>query len=613
MNWYSRLIRKIAGTRNGLVKTAMPRRPYKGPPRYFGPMRLISFMGRPAIIGNTMKFDRSVLQQLGFSWQGNTTIDGTQLGDAPDNAINGAMIGSRQLTPEEIEMLTNGGVDTSMSATEFQPYNPNAMQPQPGMEGEVPGQNSANPEGIMPDEGAQSDEENIRMLMDIRSSSGSYQDTKNVVQEQLNKLTEIMANPNLSEEQAKLKEDFIKFMSGAHRYSFWNSLLIFMQNRNASMVGGAKNLWNNKGRQVKEGQDPIWILAPKIVGQQRLSREQYFGMLNKFKEEGMSDDEAKKRIQRYKESTGQLVGFKDVPVYDISQTDPIQGWTDKNGNPPFDHEGFHSSYLNQMNDPEDRADAVWSASTAAMQAAGINVAQEDTGSAGGWSSGGNVRIDESSQGQRRVATLFHEWAHEVLHTSAEGRAKRTKEQTPKHIIEAEAESTAWLLSQAFGLQGDPEHSARYMLLWKATPQEIMERQENIHKAYAKIYNAVQRQLDKMIGDKPEQQATASSHMLRYIGARASLRNRIFAGKDDPVCLLRQLAENLSDGDGLEVFFMEDDPTSVFLSFGDWAENVEEKVAKFEDEGYSILEWDYEVGSPGEGWTRIKGTRIGDNL
>ena len=67
------------------------------------------------------------------------------------------------------------------------------------------------------------------------------------------------------------------------------------------------------------------------------------------------------------------------------------------------------------------------------------------------------------------------------------------------------------------------------------------------------------------------------------------------------------------GDGLEVFVMNDDPTSLFLSFGDWAEQPEEKAAKFEDEGYSIVEWDYEVGNPGEGWTRIRGTRIGDNL
>ena len=87
-----------------------------------------------------------------------------------------------------------------------------------------------------------------------------------------------------------------------------------------------------------------------------------------------------------------------------------------------------------------------------------------------------------------------------------------------------------------------------------------------------------------------------------------------AGKDDSVsCPLRQLAESISDGDGLEVFFMDDNPTSIFLSFGDWADKTQEKVSKFENEGYTIIDWDYEVGSPGDGWTRVKGTRIKDNL
>ncbi len=526
MNWYKAL------------KTAMPRgyggrrRPYKGPPRYFGPMRLISFMGRPTIVGNTMKFDRATLQQLGFSWQGNTVIDGTQLGDAPDNAINGAMIGSRPLAPEEIEMLAQGGVDVSMAQTQFQPYNA-AAQPvapvdpaveQPVDPSQQPVQPEVGPDGIVPESGAQSDEANIEMLMDLRSSSGSYQDTKNVVQTQLNKLADLMSNPNLSEEQAKLKEDFLKFMSGSHQYSFWNSILVFMQRRDAEMVGGAKNRWNKAGRQVREGEDPIFVLAPIIAGQRKMSREQYFGMLNNLKNEGMSDEEAKARIKRYKESTGTLVGFKDVPVYDIKQTDPIPGWTDpKTGEGPFDHEGFHNSYLNQFNEPEERADTVWGAATQAMQNAGIDVGQEATGTAGGWSSGGKVRIDEGSQGQRRVATLFHEWAHEVLHTNAEGRAKRREEKTPKHIIEAEAEATAWLLSQAFGLTGDPEHAARYMLLWKATPKEVMERQENIHKAYSQIYRAVNGQIDKMIAGKQEQPQAQPAGVRAFVGWYANLR------------------------------------------------------------------------------------------
>lgn len=498
MNWYKKLLSFAAYRRR--------RRPYSGPPRYFGPMRLISFMGRPAIIGNTMKMDRNTLAQLGFAWQGNTSIDGTQLGDAPDNAINGAMIGSRPLSQEEIDMLAQNNVDVSMSATEFQPYNPATATPaQPDPEQQQNLENNEN--GIdnqMKEDGAQSTEENIQMLMELRSASGNYQDTRNVIKSQLNKLSDIMSNTQLSEEQAALREDFLRFLSTSHKYSFYNSILIFMQNRDATMVGGAKNKWEKSGRTVKEGESPIYIIAPIIGGKQKLSRDQYNEALNRFRSQGKSDAEAKKSIQKMQESSGRLVGFKDVPVYDISQTQPIEGWTDpETGKPPFDYQQFQESWRHKFNEPEERADAIWRASVAAMQNAGINVAQENTRDSGGWSSGGEVRIHEDSKGQRRVATLFHEWAHEVLHTSAEGRRKRRQEETPKNIIEAEAESTSWLLCQAFGLQGDPEHAARYMLLWKTDPKEIMDRQENIHKAYSQIYRAVNEQLDKMIGDKPQ--------------------------------------------------------------------------------------------------------------
>jgi len=455
-----------------------------------------------------MKFDKNLLTQMGFGWQGNTKIDGTELGDAPDNIVNGAMIGSRDLSPEEMDLLIQGGVDTSMAQNEFKPFNPvmQPVEPVESVEG-IPAEETA----LVMEEGkgAQSDEENMEMLLKLRSASRSYQDTKNVIQEQLNKLTDIMSNTVLTEEQQKLKGDFLKFMSSAHRYSFNNMILTFMQRSDAEMTGGQKNFWNKKGRELKAGEEPIYVLAPVVTGQPNLSREQYFGMLNNFMAEGKSKEEAKKAITRYRESKGILVGFKDVPVYDVKQTNPIPGWKEKTGEEPFDFEGFHKSYRNQMNDPTEYSDALWNATTAAMEYAGIDVDQGATGVSGGYSAGGTVRINEESMGEARVATLFHEYAHEVLHTNEEGRKKRIEEKTPKHIIEAEAESTAWLLMQAFDMQGDPEWAARYMTLWKATPKEVMERQENIHKAYSKIYRAVTGQLDKMIGNNNTSQQPMS--------------------------------------------------------------------------------------------------------
>lgn len=85
---------------------------------------------------------------------------------------------------------------------------------------------------------------------------------------------------------------------------------------------------------------------------------------------------------------------------------------------------------------------------------------------------------------------------------------------------------------------------------------------------------------------------------------------IFASKAKE---LTEKALSLFNGDGLEVFYRKDQPEVVFLSFGDWAEHHDETLKLFESGGCKIEDWDYEVGSPGDGWVRIKGTRIGDNL
>lgn len=502
-NWFKRAVRKIISQYR-----RKNRRPYSGPQRYFGPMRLVRVIGMPTIVGNTMKMDRSILSEMGFRWDAKTQLDGQALGDTRDGVVNGAMIGSRELSPEEIDILAQNGVDTSnqIDLPLYQPNEntetPQEQTPETGTsQEEVTEVTEVTENAGETNQGAQSNEENQKMLWALRNSSG-YADTKQVVQEQLKKLSDILTSPRLSEEQAKLKEEFLNFMSKAHNYSFNNAILLFLQRSNATMVGGAKNLWAANGREVKEGEKPLFILAPIFAGEKRLNAQQYAAKISEFKAQGMSDTEAKKAVDRWKKKDARVVGFKDVPVFDVSQTQPIEGWRDpKTGKPPFNPDEFHQSYLHKMNDKSDRADALWNAASNAMDKTGINVSQKSTGNAGGYSSGGNVVIDDRSMGERRVATLIHEWAHEVLHQSAEDREKRKKENTPKKIIEAEAESTAWLIMQAFGLKGDPDWSARYLSLWGLSPEEIMSRQENIHKAYKMIYKAINDELDRSIGQK----------------------------------------------------------------------------------------------------------------
>lgn len=65
---------------------------------------------------------------------------------------------------------------------------------------------------------------------------------------------------------------------------------------------------------------------------------------------------------------------------------------------------------------------------------------------------------------------------------------------------------------------------------------------------------------------------------------------------------RRIQDDYSD-DGVKIWTKSDD---VFVSFGDWAESKEEVLYEIERfvRGSGKVDWDYEVGSPGAGWSRV---------
>src|SRR3972149_3798645 len=92
-------------------------------------------------------------------------------------------------------------------------------------------------------------------------------------------------------------KESLRTMARCHNYSFYNTLLIILQRRNASMVAGF-NKWRDEfGRHVKKGEKGIAILAP------------CFRKVEQERPDGTT--EARER----------LIGFRAVYVFDVSQTD----------------------------------------------------------------------------------------------------------------------------------------------------------------------------------------------------------------------------------------------------------------------------------------------------
>ena len=112
----------------------------------------------------------------------------------------------------------------------------------------------------------------------------------------MEKLVEAVEEGKSSQMQA-----YLAMLGRFHRYSLGNVLLIASQRPGATRVAGYRT-WKQLGRQVKQGEKGIRILAPIVI---------------RKKEETVSKDE------------DDVIAFKAACVFDVSQTEGREAWIGK--------------------------------------------------------------------------------------------------------------------------------------------------------------------------------------------------------------------------------------------------------------------------------------------
>lgn len=227
---------------------------------------------------------------------------------------------------------------------------------------------------------------------------------------------------------------YLSTMSRFHSYSFGNIMLIMGQRPDATRVAGFRT-WKSLGRSVMKGQKGIVIIAPMI-----------------FKNDKPGDDEEK------------IVRYRAVHVFDVSQTEghPLPE-PDRIGGDP----GDALTRLEQ-----------------AITSSGIKLQTVDSlGGADGQSHGGTIKIIHDLSQAERFSVLAHEWAHELLH-------KVDKEDRPAKVVrETEAESVAFVVSHAFGLETGTA-SSDYIQLYDGNKDILTASLDRIQKTACTIIDAI---------------------------------------------------------------------------------------------------------------------------
>ena len=225
--------------------------------------------------------------------------------------------------------------------------------------------------------------------------------------ELLEQLSEGIANLTTSDEWQR----YLDCQSRFYSYSSNNVILIAQQAHEATRVAGF-NAWKKLGRFVRKGEKAIWILAPMV-----------------YKQTDEKTDEEQKVIR----------GFKWVPVFDIASTDGEELPTVCNKLSGDDPAGIFARLIEF--------------------ATSIGFTVEDAELSG--SVNGDcthelcrIRVEISNLPAQRVKTLAHEIGHALLHEQFDNRA----------LAELEAESTAYVICQALGLDTS-DYSFGYVAGW----------------------------------------------------------------------------------------------------------------------------------------------------
>lgn len=232
---------------------------------------------------------------------------------------------------------------------------------------------------------------------------------------------------------------YLEFTARFHKYSVHNQVLIFLQCPHATFVGGYRK-WQEMGYQVARGEQGIRILAPrpyKIIDEETA--------------------EVRERVR-----------FVSVAVFDVSQLANV------NDKPlPL----FFTPLADNQQELVARV-------IRAMEEDHIQVAEAPLGLTQGYSGRGRVRVREGMDSTNKVLTLLHEYAHEMLHWTADGKGQELK------VKECHAEAVSFVAAHYFGVRSP--FSSDYLQHWGNTPKDLLAELDIVRRTAAQIIARIEK-------------------------------------------------------------------------------------------------------------------------
>ena len=236
----------------------------------------------------------------------------------------------------------------------------------------------------------------------------------------------------------------LKAMARFHTYSFGNVLLISTQRPTATQVAGWRG-WNELGRRIKQGEKGILIFAP---------------ILAEPKKPANTDGESTGEVA---ESQQELLGFRQVRVFDVSQTE---------GEPVPANDLLSDLELSE----------VLTKLTEFAGSQGFQIEYSDKiAPARGTSYYGEIRLMPDMEAKETASVLIRELALQMLYEA------QRRSFVIRDVLLREAKAVAFVVLNALGLETEPADDIQ---LYRSNLNLLAESLEVVQRTSAVILGAL---------------------------------------------------------------------------------------------------------------------------
>lgn len=287
-----------------------------------------------------------------------------------------------------------------------------------------------------------------------------------------------------SDKYKEILNNFSKF----YDYSYRNTMLIMLQNPQATAVASYTSWKNDFNRQVNAGQHGIKIIKP-------LTKKKDDEEVKPDIKNPLSDSEKSlrdhKKTNVSDDSVDKIIGYSVTYTFDISQTSQIEG------KPVIDLEITHEL----QGDVHDYGDL----KAAVIATAPVSIKFEEIdGEAKGYYSPARkeIVVQEGMSESQTLKTMIHETAHSILHSKEALAARREngKAKVSRSDMEVQAESIAYVVSEHYGLDTS-DYSFPYVASWAEDPDRVQKNLEEIKVASGKIIEGMDQKLEQIQQEK----------------------------------------------------------------------------------------------------------------